>query len=67
MEALYCVNVSIVAYDGETGTGHVILVTNEPDSERETVTVDVQTPAVPADGDVRLWARRVLGMALAEL
>jgi len=67
METLYCVNVSIVAYEGQEGTGHVIMTVTEPSEPRTADTIDITVPGLPAGGDVRLWARRVLGLAAAEL
>ena len=67
METLYCVNLSIVAYEGGEGSGHVILAITEPDSTRETETIDIQIHPVSGDSNARLWAKRVLALALAEL
>lgn len=67
METLYCVNLSIVAYEDGEGSGHVILAVSEPDKTRETETIDIQVSPVPGGGNARLWAKRVIGLALAEL
>jgi len=67
MEPLYCVNISLVGYEGQMSTGHVIFSFTHPDEPRETESVDLEVPAVAGELDVRLWAKRVLALALAEL
>ena len=67
MESLYCINLSVVAYEGEEGHGHVILTLTEPASLREADTIDITVAPVRGNGNARLWAKRVLGLAAAEL
>ena len=67
MDTLYCVNLSIVAYEGGEGSGHVILAITDPDRDRETETIDIQVSPVPGNSNARLWAKRVIALALAEL
>lgn len=67
METLYCVNLSIVAYEDGEGSGHVILAVTPPDGERSSEAIDIQVSPVPGGGNARLWAKRVIALALAEL
>lgn len=67
MDALYCVNLSIAAYDDQEGSGHIIIACTEPDAIRKTDIIDITISAVPGNGNARLWAKRAIALALAEL
>lgn len=67
METLYCVNVSLVGYEEDCPTGHVILTITEPQSVREAETIEIKVPRICGHDNVRLWAKRALALALAEL
>ena len=67
MEKLRCVLISLAGYESGMLEGHVIITLTPTDADRESLTLDLQVPAPEDSDDMRVWARRGLAAALAEL
>ena len=67
MDKLRCVLISLAGYEHGSLEGHAIITVTPRDEERHAETIDISVPAPEPTDDDRLWARRVLAAALAEL
>lgn len=67
MDKLRCVLISLAGYEYGNLEGHAILTLTPADADRTSTTIEISVPAPEPTEDDRLWARRALAAALAEL